>query len=108
MSRNAEYQFVPTDTSTIEALLVALCEKLTGATIQPGSPDRLLIQWVSNIIVQERVMNNYTGNQNIPSRAEGRTWTPWANCSWSISARRQRRQPVKCGSPSPRRRSPPS
>ena len=71
MSRNAEYQFVPTDTSTIEALLVALCEKLTGATIQPGSPDRLLIQWVSNIIVQERVMNNYTGNQNIPSRAEG-------------------------------------
>ena len=25
MSRNAEYQFVPTDTSTIEALLVALC-----------------------------------------------------------------------------------
>ena len=48
MSRNAEYQFVPTDTSTIEALLVALCEKLTGATIQPGSPDRLLIQWVSN------------------------------------------------------------
>ena len=43
----------------------------TGATIQPGSPDRLLIQWVSNIIVQERVMNNYTGNQNIPSRAEG-------------------------------------
>lgn len=71
MSRNEAYQFVPTDTTAIEALLVALCEKLTGTTIQPGSPERLLIQWVGNVIVQERVINNYTGNQNIPSRAEG-------------------------------------
>jgi len=30
------------------------------------------IRWVCNIIIQERVLNNYTGNQNIPSRAEGK------------------------------------
>jgi phage-related baseplate assembly protein len=27
--------------------------------------------WVANIILHERVLNNYTGNQNIPSRAVG-------------------------------------
>lgn len=32
----------------------------------------LFIRWVSNIIIQERVLTNYVGNQNIPSRAEGR------------------------------------
>lgn len=71
MSRNTEYQFVPTDTETIVASLVAIYEKLTGTTVQPASPERHFIQWVSNIIIQERVLNNYTGNQNIPSRAEG-------------------------------------
>lgn len=71
MSRNAEYQFIPTDTETLVSLLVAAYEKITGATVQPASPERLFIQWVSNIIVQERVLNNWTANQNIPSRAEG-------------------------------------
>lgn len=51
--------------------MVAMYEKLTGQTVQPGSPERVFIQWISSVIVQERVLNNYTGNQNIPSRAEG-------------------------------------
>lgn len=72
MSRNSEYQFVPTDPETLVALLVSAYEKITGATVRPGSPERLFIQWISNIIIQERVLNNYTGNQNIPSRAEGK------------------------------------
>ncbi len=71
MSRNAEYQFVSTDTAELVSLIVAMYEKITGQTVQPGSPERLFIQWVGNVIVQERVLNNYTGNQNIPSRAEG-------------------------------------
>jgi len=69
--RNAEYQFVPTDTSTVEALLVALYEQLTKTSISPASPERQLIQWAANVIVQERVLSNYAANQNIPSRAEG-------------------------------------
>ena len=71
MSRNAEYQFVSTDTAELVSLIVAMYEKITGQTVQPGSPERLFIQWVGNVIVQERVLNNYTGNQNVPSRAEG-------------------------------------
>jgi len=70
-NRNPEYQFIPTDTEAVVALLVAMYEMITGVAVKPASPERQFIQWVSNIIIQERVLNNYTGNQNIPSRAEG-------------------------------------
>lgn len=71
MSRNPEYKFVETDTDTLVAQLVAGYEQITDRSVQPASPEKLFIQWVANIILQERVWNNYTGNQNIPSRAEG-------------------------------------
>lgn len=69
--RNSAYEFVSTDAATLSALLVAAYEKITGITVQPASPEKLFIQWVAGIIVQERAINNYTGNQNIPSRATG-------------------------------------
>lgn len=71
MSRNTEYQFISTDTDTLVASLVAAYETITKTTVQPASPEKLFILWVANIVLQERVMNNYTGNQNLPSRAEG-------------------------------------
>ena len=71
MSRNAQYQFVSTDTTALVSSLVAGYEKITGISVQPASPKKLFIQWIADIIIQERVLNNYTGNQNLPSRAEG-------------------------------------
>lgn len=71
MSRNNEYQFVSTDAETLEALLVAVYEKIFKTTVRPASPEKLFIQWVTSIVLQERVQTNYAGNQNIPSRAEG-------------------------------------
>lgn len=71
MSRNTEYQFVSTDTDALVAQMVAAYERITGTSVQPASPEKIFIQWVVSIILQERVLNNYTGNQNIPSRAEG-------------------------------------
>lgn len=71
MSRNTEHQFISTDTGEVVALLTAVYEKITGTTVHPASPEKLFIQYMANIIVQERVLNNYTGNQNVPSRAEG-------------------------------------
>lgn len=71
MSRNPEYRFISTDTEEIVTQLVAMYEAITKSTVQPASPERLFIQWVANIIIQERVQTNYAGNQNIPSRAEG-------------------------------------
>nr|WP_295945367.1 baseplate J/gp47 family protein [uncultured Agathobaculum sp.] len=71
MSRNTQYQFVSTDTGTLVSSLIAGYERITGTSVQPASPEKLFIQWVADIIIQERIINNYTGNQNIPSRAEG-------------------------------------
>jgi len=69
--RNSEYQFVDTSADALVSLLIASYERLSGQTVQPASPERLLIQWVASILTHERVLNNVTGNQNIPSRAEG-------------------------------------
>lgn len=71
MSRNSDYQFIETDTNTLVSQLISSYEQMTGATVRPASPERLFIQWIANVIIQERVLNNYTGNQNIPSRAKG-------------------------------------
>ncbi len=71
MPRNKEYQFISTDTNALVSQLISAYEKIVGLTVHPASPERLFIQWIADVIIQERVMNNYTGNQNIPSRAEG-------------------------------------
>jgi len=71
MSRNPEYQFISTDTEALVSKLISAYEAMTGISVQPASPEKLFILWIADIILQERVINNYTGNQNIPSRAEG-------------------------------------
>ncbi len=59
MPRNTEYQFIPTDSAAIVSLLTAIYEKITGITVQPAGPERLFIQWVSGVMIQERSLNNY-------------------------------------------------
>lgn len=71
MSRNNDYQFINTDTNALVSELISSYEQITGATVRPASPERLFIQWIAGVVIQERVLNNYTGNQNIPSRAQG-------------------------------------
>lgn len=71
MSRNSDYQFVSTDTEALQAQMIATYERICGVTVQPASPERQFIQWVASIILQERQLLNYAGNQNIPSRAAG-------------------------------------
>ena len=67
----AKYQFVSTDTSNLEQILISTYQIMTGTVVQPGSPERNFIAWVLYIL--EMVLNdiNYTGNQNLPSEAEG-------------------------------------
>ncbi|MBR2895749.1 MAG: baseplate J/gp47 family protein, partial [Oscillospiraceae bacterium] len=71
MSRNTQYRFVSTDAAQLEGNLIALYEKVTKQTVHPASPERLFLQWMASILLQERVQTNYAGNQNIPCRAEG-------------------------------------
>lgn len=81
--RNTQYQFIPTDPERVEAELTTLFESMTRETVQPASGERLFIQYVASVIVQERVQNNYTGNQNIPSRAEGNNLDALAELTYS-------------------------
>lgn len=69
--RDPEYQFVDAGVDQLAASLVREYEALAGTTVQPGSPERVIIQWAAGIIVHERVLMNYIGSQNIPSRADG-------------------------------------
>ena len=71
MSRNTEYQFVSNDTAALQADMIAMYEQMTGLTVHPASPEKLFIAWVTAVLVQTYAMMNYTGNQNIPSRADG-------------------------------------
>ena len=92
MSRNTEFQFVSTDAAEITNFLITVYENLTGVSVRPASPEKLFAQWVASVIIQERVYNNYTANQNIPSRAEGKNLDALAELYYL-----QQRHPVPDG-----------
>lgn len=85
MSRNTEYQFVSLDTTELENLMIASYERITGSSVSPASPERLFIKWVTSIILQERMLQNWTGNQNIPSRADGENLDALGELFWQTS-----------------------
>lgn len=84
MNRKSDYQFVSTNSESIIASLTTAYEKITGRTLHPADPDKIFISWVSDIIIQERAMLNYVGNQNIPSRAEGKNLDALGELIYSI------------------------
>ena len=43
-NRNPEYQFIPTDTETVVALLVAMYETMTGTSVRPASPEMQFVR----------------------------------------------------------------
>lgn len=72
MSRNTDYEFIPTDTTELENQMIADYETITGVTVRDSSPEGLMIHWVASVILAERVKGNKAANQNLPSRAEGK------------------------------------
>lgn len=70
MSRAPEYEIVPVDTAQDEAQMVKDYERISNTVMQPGSPEQLMVKWVSDIVIQNRQRVNYAGNQNLASRAE--------------------------------------
>ena len=70
-SRNPDYQFINTDTNDLISYLISAYETITKTVVQPASPEKLFILWIADVFVQERILSNYTANQNLPSRAEG-------------------------------------
>lgn len=94
MSRNPEYQFVSTDSASLVSSLTAAYEKITGRTLQPSDPDKIFISWIADVIIQERTILNYVGNQNLPSRAEGKNLDELGETIYST--KRLAAQPAKC------------
>lgn len=82
---NKNYQFVGTDPEKLERLILSAYEKITERTVNPSDPERLFIAWVCSIIVQERAITNYVGNQNIPSRAEGQNLDALGELFYKVS-----------------------
>lgn len=94
MSNSQPYEFVPTDVEEIVASLVAAYQQITGRTVHPAVPEKIFIQWVADVIIQERVYTNFTGNQNIPSRATGANLD--ALSEWYFPTTRPTAQPAVC------------
>ncbi len=88
------YMFASTDGAELLSALVASYEKLTGRTLLPADPDRIFISWVAAIICEERVRQNYIGNQNIPSRSGGADLD--ALGEWIYSFRRPSATAARC------------
>lgn len=94
MSRGIDYQFISTDSAAIVADLTAKYEELTGHTLLPSDPDKLFIQWVAGIIIQQRIIVNYAANQNIPSRAVGENLDVLGEMIYNVS--RPQAKPAEC------------
>ena len=71
MSRKPDYQFFDMDATEIAAELTADYEARTGTNVRPASVEKLIIQWMTSILLHERELTNYAANQNLPSRAVG-------------------------------------
>ena len=91
---SSDYKFVNTDSSEIVNRLISSYESITGHTIQPADPERLFISWVADTIIKVSIDQNYTGNQNIPSRAKGECLD--ALGEWIYSLKRKAAQASKC------------
>ncbi len=66
-----DISFVDTNTETLVNNLISSYEAFTGRTLYPADPARLFILWISDIIMQERIIINETAKQNVPRYAKG-------------------------------------
>ena len=94
MSRATDYQFISTDSVEVVADLTAKYEELTGHTLLPSDPDKLFIQWVAGIIIQQRIIVNYAANQNLPSRAVGENLDALGEMIYNVT--RPEAKPAEC------------
>jgi phage-related baseplate assembly protein len=65
-----DIEFVEKDASTIEASIITMYEAISGRTLAPGDPVRLFLLGVASIIIQQRVLIDYSAKQNLLAYAE--------------------------------------
>lgn len=67
-----DINFVETDTDTIKNELISQYERLTKRTLRDGDPVRVFIQWIADVIAQERALINEAAKSNVPRYAKGK------------------------------------
>ena len=63
--------FVNETFDSIEARMIAAWEALTGKTMLPASPERVMLGWITTAITQIYEKINFAANQNLLSEATG-------------------------------------
>ena len=71
MSDYQEIDFVETNVETIETELLNMYEEIMNESVAPGSPVRLFIMWIAQVIVQQRVIINDSAKSTVPRYARG-------------------------------------
>lgn len=64
-------EFANKSTTDIESAVITMYESISGRTLAPGDPVRLLLESITSIIVQQRALIDYTGKQNLLAYATG-------------------------------------
>lgn len=67
-----DISYVETDGEKLVSLLIEGYESIAGKKLYPADPIRLFILWVADIMIQQRVLIDYSAKQNIPRFAEGK------------------------------------
>ena len=91
---SSDYKFFSTDAGELTDALISKYEQLTGSKVWPASPERLFIAWVEAVILGEKLLTNWTGNQNIPSRADGENLDALAELFYTQE--RPQAKPAEC------------
>lgn len=60
-----EIKFAETDAAVVENRIITTYEDQTGQSLAPGDPVRLLMSTIAMYIVQQRVLIDFTGKQNL-------------------------------------------
>ena len=63
--------FAEKSPQTIESSIITTYEGLSGKTLYPGDPIRLFLEAVAAIIIQQRVLIDYSAKQNMLAYAVG-------------------------------------
>ncbi len=66
-----EISFTDTDAGNIEASVITMYEAITDRTLAQGDPVRLFLQSVAAIIIQQRILIDYSAKMNLLAYAEG-------------------------------------
>ncbi|MCL2693953.1 MAG: baseplate J/gp47 family protein, partial [Oscillospiraceae bacterium] len=66
-----DISFVDTDTERLVNSLIRGYEMFTGRTLFRGDPTRKFIEWIADIIIQERILIDEAAKRNVPRFADG-------------------------------------